>query len=83
MGKNNWKALVHPLKDNNNNISLKIRNITNYITFPPQIAYELIEAGRSEDILQVQSLPIYRWTKLSNSKDTTNYTENIHGKHTP
>ena len=36
--------------NNNNNILLKIRNITNYITFPPQIAYELIEAGRSEDI---------------------------------
>ena len=49
--------------NNNNNILLKIRKITNYITFPPQIAYELIEAGRSEDILQVQSLSIYRWTK--------------------
>ena len=48
---------------NNNNILLKIRNITYYITFPPQTAYELIEAERSDDILQVQSLSIYRWTK--------------------
>ena len=40
------------------------RNVTNYITFPSQIAYELTEAGRSENILQVQSLSIYRWTKM-------------------
>ena len=26
--------------------------ITNYITFPPAKAYELIEAGGAEDILQ-------------------------------
>ena len=43
---------------NNNNILLKIRNITYYITFLPQAAYELIEAERSDDILQVQSLSI-------------------------
>ena len=46
-------------KNNNNNkhILLKIENITSYITFPPQIACKLIEAGRSaEDTLQVQGL---------------------------
>ena len=32
-------------------ILLKIENITNYITFPPQIAYKLIKVGRSEDII--------------------------------
>ena len=41
-------------------ILLKIGKITNYITFPPQIAYKLTEAGRSEDILQVQGLAIDR-----------------------
>ena len=35
-------------------ILLKIGNITNCITFPPQIAHKLIEARRSEDILQVE-----------------------------
>ena len=39
-------------------ILLKIGNITNYNTFPLQKAYKLIEAGRSEDILQVQGLSI-------------------------
>ena len=34
----------------------------------PQIAYELIEAGGAEDILQVQGLSI---DGLNNSKDTT------------
>ena len=38
------------------------------MTFPPQIAYKLIEVGRSEDILQVQGLSI---DGLSNSEDTT------------
>ena len=36
--------------------------------FNPQIAYKLIEAGRSEDILQVQGLSI---NALNNSEDTT------------
>ena len=36
--------------------------------FPPHIAYKLIEAGRSEDILQVQGLSI---DGLNNSEDTT------------
>ena len=49
-------------------ILLKIGNITNYITFPPKIAYKLIEVGRSEDILQVQGLSI---DGINNSKDTT------------
>ena len=34
------------------------KNITNYITFSPQIVYKLIEAGRSKDILEVQGLSI-------------------------
>ena len=41
-------------------ILLKIGNITDYITYPPQIAYKLIEVGRSEDTVQVQSLSIDR-----------------------
>ena len=47
---------------------MKIGNITNYITFHPQIAYKLIEAGGAEDILQVQGLSI---DELNNSEDTT------------
>ena len=47
---------------------LKIRNKSNYITFPPQIAYKLIEAGRTEDILQVQGLSI---DGLNNSEEIT------------
>ena len=49
-------------------ILLKIRNISNYITFSPQIAYKLIEAGRTEDILQVQGLSI---DGLNNSEYVT------------
>ena len=30
----------------------KLKNVTNYFTFALQIAYKLIESGRSEDILQ-------------------------------
>ena len=41
-------------------ILLKIGNITDYITYPLQIAYKLIEVGRSEDTVQVQSLSIDR-----------------------
>ena len=51
-------------------ILLKIRSITNYISYPPpppQIAYKLIEAGRSKDILKVQGLSI---DGLSDNKDT-------------
>ena len=48
--------------NNNNNTILLVRNISNYISFPPQIAYKLIEAGRSRDILQIHGF-IYRWTK--------------------
>ena len=47
---------------------MKIGDITNYITSPPQIAYKLIEAARSEDILQVQGLSI---DGQNNSEDTT------------
>ena len=49
-------------------IFIDIRNVSNYITFPPQIAYKLIEAGRTEDILQVQGLSI---DVLNNSEDIT------------
>ena len=45
-------------KDNNNNNILLITNIINYISFPPQIAYKLIEAGRSKNSLQIQGLSI-------------------------
>ena len=48
------------LQQQQQQILLKIGKITNYITFPAQIAYKLIEAGRSEDILQVQGLSIDR-----------------------
>ena len=44
--------------NNNNNKILLITNISNYISFPPQIAYKLIEAGRSKDSLQIQGLSI-------------------------
>ena len=47
---------------------LLIRNRRNYISFSPQIAYELIEAGRSRDILQIQGLSI---DGLTNRENTT------------
>ena len=47
---------------------LKIRNTSNYISFPPQIAYKLIEAGRSKDILQIQGLSV---DGLNNRENTT------------
>ena len=51
-------------------ILLKIGNITNYITFPSaNILEKLIEAGGTEDILQVQGLSI---DGLNNSEDTVN-----------
>ena len=56
------------ITNNKQQILLKIRNISNYITFRPQIAYKLIEAGRTEDILQVQGLSI---DGLNNSEDIT------------
>ena len=54
--------------NNNNNKILLITNISNYISFPPQIAYKLIEAGRSKDILQIQGLSI---DGLNNRENTT------------
>ena len=54
-------------KQQNNKILL-IRNRRNYISFYPQIAYELIEAGRSRDILQIQGLSI---DGLTNRENTT------------
>ena len=51
-----------------NNKILLITNISNYISFPPQIAYKLIEAGRSKDSLQIQGLSI---DGLNNREYTT------------
>ena len=53
---------------NNNNKILLIRNRSNYISFSPQIACKLIEAGRSRDILQIQGLSI---DGLNNRENTT------------
>ena len=47
---------------------LLIRTISNYISFPPQIAYKLIEAGRSKDSLQIQGLSL---DGLNNRENTT------------
>jgi len=47
---------------------LLITNISNYISFPLQIAYKLIEAGRSKDILQIQGLSI---DGVNNRENTT------------
>ena len=47
---------------------LLITNISNYISFSPQIAYKLIEAGRSKDILQIKGLSI---DGLNNRENTT------------
>ena len=54
--------------NNNNNKILLITNIINYISFPPQIAYKLIEAGRSKNSLQIQGLSI---DGLINRENTT------------
>ena len=48
----------NPLQQQQQQILLKIRNISNYISFPLQIAYKVIEAGISEGILQVLGLSI-------------------------
>ena len=48
----------NPLQQQQQQILLKIRNISNYISFPRQIVYKVIEAGISEGILQVQGLSI-------------------------
>ena len=49
-------------------ILLRIRNVSNYSSLPPQIAYKLIEAGGSEEILQVKRLST---DGLNNNEDTT------------
>ena len=54
--------------NNNNNKILLITNISNYISFPPQTAYKLIEVERSKDILQIQGLSI---DGLNNRENTT------------
>ena len=48
----------NPLLQQQRQILLKIRNISNYISFPRQIVYKVIGAGISEGILQVQGLSI-------------------------
>ena len=55
-------------KTTKQNKILLITNISNYISFPPQIAYKLIEAGRSKDILQIKGLSI---DGLNNRENTT------------
>ena len=59
---------TNTVNNNNNkqNKILLITNISNYISFPPQIAYKLIEAGRSKDILQSLSID-----GLNNRENTT------------
>ena len=47
-------------------LKLEIQEIT--LVSPPQIAYKLIEAGRSEDILQIQGLSV---DGLNNKENTT------------
>ena len=53
-------------KQQNSKIFLTTKR-SNYISFPPQIAYELVEAGRSKDTLQIQGLSI-DW--LNNRENT-------------
>ena len=62
------KEIKIQLVENNNNKILLITNMSNYISFPPQIAYKLIEAGRSKDSLQIQGLSI---DGLNNREYTT------------
>ena len=66
----NFVRLIQQQQQNNNNNNkiLLIRNRSNYISFSPQIAYKLIEAGRSRDILQIQGLSI---DGLNNRENTT------------
>ena len=63
----NWSH-VWKYWSNKNNKILLITNISNYISFPPQIAYKLIEAGRSKNSLQIQGLSI---DGLNNRENTT------------
>ena len=49
-------------------ILLRIRHVSNYNSLPPQISYKLIQAGRSEEILQVKRLST---DGLNNNEDTT------------
>ena len=63
---NNFNKTTTTTKQQNK--ILLITNISNYISFPPQIAYKLIEAGRSKDILQIKSLSI---DGLNNRENTT------------
>lgn len=43
--KRNYNEIIENLNDNDNKIILKIRNISNYFSFSPQIAYKLIKVG--------------------------------------
>ena len=50
--------LLYKQNKKQTNKILLIRNRSNYISFSPQIAYKLIEAGRCRDILQIQGLSV-------------------------
>lgn len=53
------------MNNSNNTKTTNLSKISNYITFPPQIAnnfYKLIKAGRTEDIIITSTRFIYRWT---------------------
>ena len=68
-GRHNFQSMRCFYNNNKQqNKILLITNISNYISFPPQIAYKLIEAGRSKDILQIKSLSI---DGLNNRENTT------------
>ena len=49
----------------------KIRNITNYISFPPQIAYKLIDAGIGD--LRTSKLSRARWLIFLFNKRTCEF----------
>ena len=55
---------------NDNNKFIEIKYITTYITFPRtrKKVFELIEAGVTKDMLQIQGFSI---DGLNNNKDTT------------
>ena len=44
---------IYNKQQQQNKILSKIRNISHYISFPLQIAYKLIEAGRSKDLAKL------------------------------
>jgi len=67
-GNRAWGSTLLKKKTTKQNKILLIANESNYTSFPMQIAYKLIEAGRSKDILQMQGLSI---DGLNNRENTT------------